>query len=151
MRWPDLLPLLGGRLTKCGYRIKNPLTEVPKDQLLEDVRNFAHQHGLQDIIPLLEKGALVAQNPRDFESLPELDEDDRICLREEVTHRWKLPWGLYYTIFLNSIAAAIQGWDQTGQCSSLVSLDNDSSSYAANMVNRIKWSKSFVSYRVWYS
>ncbi|EGD97782.1 polyol transporter [Trichophyton mentagrophytes] len=94
--------------------IKNPLAEVPKDQLLDDVRNFAHQHGLQDIIPLLEKGALVAQNPRDFESLPELDEDDRICLREEVTHRWKLPWGLYYTIFLNSIAAAIQGWDQTG-------------------------------------
>jgi hypothetical protein len=35
-------------------------------------------------------------------------------LREEVTHRWKHPRILYYTIILNSIAAAIQGWDQTG-------------------------------------
>ncbi|KAK2823859.1 hypothetical protein FQN49_007549, partial [Arthroderma sp. PD_2] len=94
--------------------IKNPLADIPRGQLLEDVRNFAREFDLQDIIPLLEKGALVAQNPREFESLPELDEDDRKCLREEVTHRWKLPWGLYYTIFLNSIAAAIQGWDQTG-------------------------------------
>jgi len=35
-------------------------------------------------------------------------------LREEVTHRWKHPKTLYFTIILNSIAAAIQGWDQEG-------------------------------------
>jgi len=29
-------------------------------------------------------------------------------------HRWRQPWALYMTIVLNSIAAAIQGWDQTG-------------------------------------
>ncbi len=56
----------------------------------------------------------MAQNPGDFENIAELDETDRKFLREEVTHRWKHPWALYYTIILNSIAAAIQGWDQTG-------------------------------------
>lgn len=96
-------------------RIKNPLIGIPKDQLLRDVEQYAQEHDLNDIIPLLRKGALVAQSPGDIESISELDEEDRRVLREEVTHRWKHPWALYYTIILNSIAAAIQGWDQTGR------------------------------------
>ncbi|QVM11100.1 hypothetical protein D8B26_005751 [Coccidioides posadasii str. Silveira] len=94
--------------------IRNPLSDIPKDQLLRDVENFASKKNMTDILPLLQKGALVAQNPADFENIPELDESDREALRNEVTHRWRHPWALYYTIGLNSIAAAIQGWDQTG-------------------------------------
>jgi hypothetical protein len=90
------------------------LADIPKDQLLQDVDNFAKQNGLADILPLLRKGALVAQRPRDFETMTELDETEKETLRREVTHRWRHPWTLYYTIILNSIAAAIQGWDQTG-------------------------------------
>jgi hypothetical protein len=63
---------------------------------------------------LLRKGALVAQSPHAFEHIHELDEDERQKLREEVTNRWRHPKILYFTIILNSIAAAIQGWDQTG-------------------------------------
>ena len=48
--------------------------------------------------------------------ISELDEADRQVLREEITHKWKHPRILYFTIILNSIAAAIQGWDQTGRC-----------------------------------
>ena len=70
---------------------------------------FAKQHQLEHIGPLLIKGALVAQSPALFEEIEELDDSDRIALREEVTHRFKLPKLLYYTIVLNSIAAAIQG------------------------------------------
>ncbi|KAF4457817.1 sugar transporter [Fusarium austroafricanum] len=50
----------------------------------------------------------------DFESIDELDEEDREALRTEKDHRWRHPKSLYYTIFLNSISQAIQGWDQTG-------------------------------------
>jgi len=82
--------------------------------LLQDVENYSAENNLGDILPLLRKGALVAQSPHAFEHLPELDEADRTALREEVTHRWKHPRTLYFTIILNSIAAAIQGWDQTG-------------------------------------
>lgn len=67
-----------------------------------------------DILPLLQKGALTAQSPREFESIPDLDEEDRAHLRMEREHRWHHPRILYFTIILNSIAAAIQGWDQTG-------------------------------------
>ncbi|KAI9172300.1 Polyol transporter 5 [Paramyrothecium foliicola] len=95
--------------------IRNPLAEIPREQLLEDVATWQKAKGLpDDILPLLKKGALVAQNPALFESLDEIDEDEKQALREEVTNRWKHPWPLYYTIILNSIAAAIQGWDQTG-------------------------------------
>lgn len=54
----------------------------------------------------------MAQSPADFEALEDIDEEEKEWLRKEVTHRWKHPWPLYYTIVLNSIAAAIQGWDQ---------------------------------------
>ncbi len=67
-----------------------------------------------DILPYLQKGALVAQNPAGLEHIDDLDESEKVLLRNEVTHRWRHPLALYYTIILNSIAAAIQGWDQTG-------------------------------------
>lgn len=96
--------------------IQNPLRDVPRHVLLEDVARFQRDKGLPvDILPLLQKGALVARDPAGFESLEDLDADDKRTLREEVTHRWKHPWALYYTIFLNSIAAAIQGWDQASR------------------------------------
>lgn len=82
---------------------------MPKEELLSDVSLFAKEHQLEEIEPLLVKGALVAQSPALFEEIEELDESERIALREEVTHRFRLPKILYYTIILNSIAAAIQG------------------------------------------
>lgn len=67
-----------------------------------------------DILPLLKKGALLAQNPRDLDKIDGLEDSERADILMEVTHRWRHPKTLYFTIILNSIAAAIQGWDQTG-------------------------------------
>ena len=115
-----LPPHLQSRITQLTTpRIKNPLVGIPKHQLIQDVEEFAAQHELQDIKDLLIKGALVAQNPTRIDSISELDESDRTVIIEEVTHKWRQPRTLYMTIFLNSIAAAIQGWDQTGRHSSV--------------------------------
>lgn len=97
-----------------GCRIKNPLVGIPKAQLMADVEAYATEYNLMNILPLLKKGALVAQSPNNFENIEELDLSERQALREEVTHRWKHPKALYFTIVLNSIAAAVQGWDQEG-------------------------------------
>ncbi|RMZ68121.1 d-xylose-proton symporter [Pyrenophora seminiperda CCB06] len=94
--------------------IRNPLVDLTKAQLLSNVASFAHAHNLSSVEPLLIKGALAAQSPALFEEIAELDEADKTALREEITHRFKLPRTLYVTVILNSIAAAIQGWDQTG-------------------------------------
>jgi hypothetical protein len=81
---------------------------------MQDVEEFAAEKNLNDILPLLRKGALAAQSPDALDSIHELDDAERQNLREEFTRRWKHPRILYFTIILNSIAAAIQGWDQEG-------------------------------------
>lgn len=94
--------------------IENCLAGISRDQLVLDVENFATDHGLQEILPILQRAALVAQKPEEFETIADLSEEERQHLRSEKTHKWKHPWALYYTIILNSIAAAVQGWDVTG-------------------------------------
>ncbi|KAH7081556.1 hypothetical protein BKA63DRAFT_462749 [Paraphoma chrysanthemicola] len=94
--------------------IQNPLTGLAKDALLADVEQYVHENGLNDALPYFVKGALVAQSPDRFETITELDADDHHVLMIEKEHRWRHPKALYLTILLNSISAAIQGWDQTG-------------------------------------
>lgn len=76
---------------------------------MSDVESFAAKNDMGDILPLLRKGALVARDPNNFENIAELDEEDKEAIRIERTHRWRHPFALYFTIILNSIAAAIQG------------------------------------------
>jgi hypothetical protein len=44
-------------------KVSNPLSGIPKDALLEDVAAFAQETGLSEHLGMLQKGALVAQNP----------------------------------------------------------------------------------------
>lgn len=60
---------------------------LSKDDLLRDVDQCAREHELNDILPLLWKGALTAQKPDDFEEILELDETDRQVLRHEKIHQ----------------------------------------------------------------
>ena len=71
-------------------------------------------YDLSEITPLLKKGALVAQNPGDFENVEGLDDTERNVLRDEIVHKWRQPRALYMTVILCSVGAAVQGWDQTG-------------------------------------
>ena len=66
---------------------------------------------------MLQKGALVAQDPTNYEDIKgehALNEVEIEDLRNEVLHKWRQPLALYLTIFTCSIGAAVQGWDQTG-------------------------------------
>ncbi|KAE8153134.1 hypothetical protein BDV25DRAFT_127468 [Aspergillus avenaceus] len=94
--------------------IRNPLVGLARDELLRNVTDYAETHNLGDIVDLLKKGALVAQSPNHFEDIPELTEEERCELRMEKSHRWRQPKLLYFLIALNSLGAAVQGWDQTG-------------------------------------
>lgn len=70
-------------------RIKNPLQGKTQGELFEDVEAFTAQYGLQDITDLVKKGALVAQNPAEFENVSGLTDDERNVLRDEVVHKWR--------------------------------------------------------------
>jgi len=76
------------------------------------VEVFAEEKGLVSHLPLLRKGALVAQNPAgayDITGPQALDEDEKAVLRAEVEHKWRLPARLFLTIATCSIGAAVQG------------------------------------------
>lgn len=98
-------------------RIRNPLDGIPRDELMRNVHEFATARGLTEHIAILRKGALVAQNPDDFDLIDgdeKLDEEELRILRREKTNKWDMPSRLFWTIAMCSIGAAVQGWDQTG-------------------------------------
>ncbi|WYZ39641.1 hypothetical protein EsH8_III_001555 [Colletotrichum jinshuiense] len=99
-----------------NYLARTTLTleSIPSDQLQADAAQCAIGMGLPDEVECFKKGALAAQNMRSYDEIQELTEADRNILRNEAENRWKHPKALYFTIVMNSISAAVQGWDQTG-------------------------------------
>ncbi|KJA27733.1 hypothetical protein HYPSUDRAFT_34863 [Hypholoma sublateritium FD-334 SS-4] len=106
-------------------KIQNPLHGIPHDELLRQVEAFAEEYEMMDILAYLRKGALLAQNPGAVEDIPELDDSDREVIRREKTHKWNQPAALYFTVILCSLAAAVQGWDQTGSNGANLSFPQD--------------------------
>ncbi|EQB56988.1 hypothetical protein CGLO_02945 [Colletotrichum gloeosporioides Cg-14] len=98
-------------------KIKNPLLGINRSELLRDVEHFARDKCLDEYLPMLKKGALVAQDPTGYveiDGTEALEPDEIQVLRDEVLHKWRIPKILYLTIITCSIGAAVQGWDQTG-------------------------------------
>lgn len=91
-----------------SIRIKNPLADLSPQRVLRDVNEFARAHELTDILPELEKGALVARDPANYTSVEGLTEVESEAIRDEVVHKWRQPRALYFTIVLCSIGAAVQ-------------------------------------------
>ena len=69
---------------------------------------FAAEYGLTDMAPLLQKGALIARDPANFETVEGLTDYEVQAIRNEVLHKWRQPVALYFTIILCSIGAAVQ-------------------------------------------
>ncbi|OBZ66984.1 Arabinose-proton symporter [Grifola frondosa] len=92
---------------------RQPLANIPHDQLIADAAAFADTHGLGQHSEQFQKGALVAQDPTAFESLSQLSDEDKNVLRRELTHRWEQPGQLYYLVIMCSLAAAVQGMDES--------------------------------------
>ena len=95
-------------------KIQNPLAHFSDSDLAADVEDFAQVNELNDILDELKKGALVARDPASFDSMPQLDAEEKAALKHEVAHKWSATRTLYITIITCSIGAAVQGWDQTG-------------------------------------
>ncbi|KAL2223139.1 putative MFS sugar transporter [Thermoascus aurantiacus ATCC 26904] len=98
---------------KLSAVFENPLAGVPRERLFEDVERFCKQFGLEEYIDTFKKGALVSQNPAGAQDLLELSEEEKEILRREHTHKWSQPWQLYFMASMCSLAAAVQGMDET--------------------------------------
>jgi len=94
--------------SNLSFRIQNPLAGLSRNALLARVDEFAEEQGLTDIVPLLRKGALVAQDPTIFESIEDLELTELEALRNETLHKWRQPKALYMTVILCSVGACVQ-------------------------------------------
>lgn len=103
------LKILGAGFLTDECRIINPLSGISKEDLRTQVSQFCAQNGLEGDEAEFQKGALVAQNPLDFEDLEELDEEDKHHLRREITSECPLQFRVcYMTHFFEVIKAANQ-------------------------------------------
>ncbi|KAJ6613577.1 hypothetical protein B0H10DRAFT_2222091 [Mycena sp. CBHHK59/15] len=81
---------------------------IPRDT---QVAQFAKEKNLEHLTPLLQKGALIAQNPSGFESFDILDDADRDVIRRETTH--KVGRSTLRLFCVRSRPLSSKGWDQT--------------------------------------
>jgi hypothetical protein len=93
--------------------LHNPLAGYTKQELFDDVEDFAREKNLMYAVDDIKKGALAAQNPKTFESLDELSAEDKQILRNETEHRWRQPFMMYFMTVLCAGSAIVQGMDQT--------------------------------------
>ena len=94
---------------------------------MENVEEFVKDKGLEDKLGLFQKAAILAQNPKDFEQIPGMTEEDKEVIRRETTRmclnmkphnstdiyyfikdRWSQSRELYFTVVVCSLAAAVQ-------------------------------------------
>ncbi|CAI7584556.1 unnamed protein product [Penicillium pancosmium] len=92
---------------------ENPLAGIPREQLFKQVEEFCQQWGLMSDLETFKKGALVSQAPESATTLSELNDSEREALEREHTHKWSQPWQLYFLAIMCSLAAAVQGMDET--------------------------------------
>lgn len=89
----------------------NILTQYTEEQVMLMGRNYAVKYGLDP--DLFARAAAVARAPSEFNSMDFLSEEEKQSLHKEYTHRWNMPRRLIHVIALGSMAAAVQGMDES--------------------------------------
>lgn len=80
-----------------------------RERLVSDALEFANAHGLEEHGDLFAKAAMVAQQNKNFASIPDLTEDERIALQYEKDHKWHGSKMLWFSVTLCAVGAATQG------------------------------------------
>ncbi|CAM6095661.1 unnamed protein product [Calypogeia fissa] len=137
-------------LLRQSELLENPLASKSEAQLLSDVEEFCENHGLIDKLDLFKRAALLAANPKGFEGRIDISEEEKVILREESTHKWRQPWSLYYIAMISSLAAVVQGMDESVVNGAQVfyytefGIDNDKDTIIQGLVNSAPYLCCFV-------
>ncbi|KAK6198095.1 arabinose-proton symporter [Scheffersomyces amazonensis] len=109
---PSDLESLHSKIAEPGNGERgNILSQYSEKQVMQMGRNYASKQGLDP--ELFAKAAAIARTPTEFNSMPFLTEEEKIGLNMEATKRWHIPLKLVGVIALGSMAAAVQGMDES--------------------------------------
>lgn len=100
-------------ISRTNAKLANPLYGIQPEELEEMGAQYARDHGMEADVTAFRKGAVLAQDPLNFENMDILDDEDLVILRREYTHKWSHPSTLYHMVVMCSVAAAVQGMDES--------------------------------------
>lgn len=89
--------------------MQDPFANISVEELTSAAAEFAREHGLAEHAAEFTKGALLCKGPPQPEYF--LREELQV-LDDELNRKWHLPRGLWLTVIVCSVGAAVQGWDQ---------------------------------------
>lgn len=74
-------------------------------------REYARLHNLDENI--FEKAALVIKDLENYDNCDFITAEEKIALKNEIESKWDVPFSLVSVIMLGSLAAAVQGMDES--------------------------------------
>ena len=89
----------------------NILSQYSEKQVMQMGRNYALKYDLDP--DLFARAAALARTPDDFNAMPFITEEEKQALHKEHTKKWHIPSKLIQVIALGSMAAAVQGMDES--------------------------------------
>lgn len=98
-------------ISNTNARLANPLGDLTDKECMDNAAAFAQANGLP--VDVFRKGGLLAKRPTKFESMENLSEEDKQKLRDEIKFPYRQPKVLYHLVVACSIAAAVQGMDES--------------------------------------
>ncbi|KAE8541049.1 hypothetical protein D1P53_002403 [Cryptococcus gattii VGV] len=98
-------------ISNTNAKLANPLGDLTDEEVMENAAAFAAANHLP--VEAFRKGALVAKRPNGFEQMSILTENDKAKLRREITHPYSQTKTLYNLVIACSVAAAVQGMDES--------------------------------------
>lgn len=89
----------------------NILSQYSEAQVMQMGRNYALKHNLDP--ELFGRAAVLARTPDAYEDMEILTAEEKAGLHKEATKKWHVPSKLFQVIALGSMAAAVQGMDES--------------------------------------
>ncbi|RYP59585.1 hypothetical protein DL770_010170 [Monosporascus sp. CRB-9-2] len=105
-----------GLKTTVAAKLHNPLLGMSEADVLADVDRWVEAKGLEEHRDAFHKGGLIARvqyRQEGFEEISMLSQGEKQILRDEIVHKWRHPFMLYFLCVLCAGSAIVQGMDQS--------------------------------------
>ncbi|KAH3684778.1 hypothetical protein WICPIJ_004242 [Wickerhamomyces pijperi] len=92
---------------------ENILTQYDEETVMNMGRHFAQKNGFHSEVELFAKGAALARDPKGYNRMKFLTQEEHDAVYREIHHPWDIPPKLWLIVLAISLAAATQGADES--------------------------------------
>ncbi|KAH9814218.1 hypothetical protein DFH28DRAFT_895265 [Melampsora americana] len=107
------LPSEVAEISKLSAKLQNPLTGLSIEELEAAAIEFCEKNALLDQVDNFKRGAVLAADPKNLERITHITDEERQFIDAETSHKWRQPMIMYYIAVISSMAAIVQGMDES--------------------------------------